>query len=236
MTFTFVTLFENTIKCYFEDSILKRAIQNEILKINFINPRDFTLDKHKKVDEYLIGGGAGLLLKTQPLFDALKSIKERSKNTHIIFASPAGKPFKQKDAIRLSKKEHIVFVAGRYEGFDERIIELCADEVFSIGDFILTGGEIACLCMCDSISRQVDGVLGNKSSLKEESFEEDLLEAPNFTKPNIFLQNSVIKEFLKGNHAKIHRLKKNLSLLKTKYFRPDLYKKAKSTIRTKDEK
>jgi len=127
----------------------------------------------------------------------------------------------------LSEKKHLVFVSGRYEGIDERVVEQYADELFSIGDFILTGGELPSLCICDAISRNIPGVLGNEASLEIESFENALLEAPAFTKPNIFHESSIIKEYLKGNHSKISALKKDLSLLKTKFFRPDLYKKIK---------
>jgi len=215
-------------QCYFSDSILKRAIEKGILEIEYKTPRDFTTYKHNKVDEYMIGGGAGLTLLPQPLSDTIKDVKKLSPKAYVIFVTPAAKPFKQSDAKRLSSKEHIVLVSGRYEGFDERVIEMHADEVFSIGDFILTGGELPSLCICDSISRQVEGVLGNKESLSGESFENSLLEAPNFTKPNIFEKNEVIKEFLKGNHGNIHHLKNKLSLAKTKFFRPDLYKKVKN--------
>ncbi len=227
MRFTFVTLFENLIKPYFEDSILKRAIEKELFCIDFVNPRDFSFDKHKKVDDYKIGGGAGLLLKPKPLSLALKEILKTSPNAHIIVTSPAGKLFNQKDAKRLSKKEHIVLISGRYEGIDERIIEKYADEIFSIGDFVLTGGEIASLAICDAISRNIKGVLGNASSLEEESFENFLLEAPSFTKPNIFEKISPPSEFLKGNHGKITALKKSLALAKTKFHRVDLYLKSK---------
>jgi tRNA (guanine37-N1)-methyltransferase len=230
MKFTFITLFKELMECYFKDSILKRAIDKELIEIEFKNPRDFTTYKHNKVDEYMIGGGAGLTLLPQPLFDTIKSVKKSSYEAHIIFVTPSGKPFRQNDAKRLSKKKHIVLVSGRYEGFDERVIEMMADEVFSIGDFILTGGELPSLCICDSISRQIDGVLGNSESLSGESYENNLLEAPNFTKPNIFEKNEVVKEFLKGNHSKIHHLKKKLSLAKTKFFRPDMYKKVKNKV------
>ncbi len=227
MRFTFVTLFKELIDGYFSDSILKKAIEKNLISIDYKNPRDYTKHKHNKVDEYMIGGGAGLTLLPQPLSDTIKDIQNDSPKAHVIFVTPAGKPFRQADAIRLSNKEHIVLVSGRYEGFDERLIETLADEVFSIGDFILTGGELPSLCICDSISRQVDGVLGNKESLSGESFEDNLLEAPNFTKPNIFEKSEVIKEYLKGNHGNIHHLKNKLSLAKTKFFRPDLYKKVK---------
>jgi len=228
MRFSFVTLFPNLVKPYFEDSILKIAIQKKLLEVDFYNPRDFTKDKHKKVDDALIGGGAGMLMTPQPLDDALKEIKKQDSKTHIIFLTPSAKLFKQIDAKRLAKKKHIAFVSGRYEGIDERVIEMYANEVFSIGDFVLTGGELPSLVMCDAISRNIPGVLGNESSLEVESYENHLLEAPSFTKPNIFKKNEVIKEFLKGNHGKIATLKYDLSLLKTKYHRTDLYKKLKT--------
>ncbi len=228
MKFTFVTLFENLVKHYFEDSILKRAINEKLIEIDFVNQRDFSKDKHKKVDAYQAGGGAGLLLKPEPLFSALDSIKSRDADAYFVFATPVGKPFKQIDAIRLSKKKHIVFVTGRYEGIDERVIEKYADELFSIGDFILTGGELPSLCMCDAVCRNIPKVLGNADSLDVESYEDNLLEAPAFTKPNLFQGSYITKEYLKGNHANIHTLKKSLSLCKTEYFRPDLYKKIKT--------
>ncbi|MDR3178016.1 MAG: tRNA (guanosine(37)-N1)-methyltransferase TrmD [Campylobacteraceae bacterium] len=225
MNFTFVTLFPNLIYPYFEDSILSRAKDSGVIRINCVNPRDFSLDKHKKVDDYKAGGGAGLLMSAQPLFDALAHI---GKEAHFIFLTPAGKSFSQNDAKRLSAKKHIVFVCGRYEGIDERVIETYADEVFSVGDFVLTGGELPALCMCDAISRMVDGVLGNEKSLLEESFENTLLEAPSFTKPNEYEGLGIPSDFLKGNHAIISRLKNRMAHAKTCFHRPDLYKIVKS--------
>ncbi len=228
MKFTFVTLFPNMMDCYFNDSILKNAIKKSLINIDFINPRNFTKNRHKKVDSTLIGGGAGMLMTPQPLHDALTYIKEKDASAYILFLTPSAKLFKQNDAKRLSKKRHIVFISGRYEGIDERVLEIHADEIFSIGDYILTGGELPSLIICDAISRNLRGVLGNEISLDEESFENTLLEGPSFTKPDIFEKSNVIKEFLKGNHGKIASLKYDLSLLKTKYYRPDLYKKAKN--------
>ncbi len=225
MRFSFVTLFPNLIKGYFSESILKRAIEDDKISIDFYNPRDFTEDKHNRVDAPMIGGGAGMLMTPQPLMDTLDKIKEISPKAYIVFLSPVAKPFTQNDARRLGKKEHIVLVSGRYEGIDERVIEAQADELFSIGDFILTGGELASMVVCDAISRNVEDVLGNSDSLEIESFEESLLEAPSFTKPINFKNQEVISEFLKGNHSKITDLKRGLALCKTKYFRPDLYKK-----------
>jgi tRNA (guanine37-N1)-methyltransferase len=228
MKFTYVTLFPSLIEPYFQDSILFRAFKRGIFEIEFVDPRDFAKNKHKKVDDYQAGGGAGLVMKADVLDRALKRVYKKDQNAHFIFLTPSAKKFSQKDAIRLGKKDHIVFVSGRYEGIDERVIEKWADELFSIGDFILTGGELPSLCMSDAILRNVDGVLGNSDSLSGESFENDLLEAPTFTKPNIFEKNSLIKEYLKGNHSKIHDLKVKLATAKTKYFRPDLYRKVKN--------
>jgi tRNA (guanine37-N1)-methyltransferase len=178
----------------------------------------------------MIGGGAGMLMMPQPLFSAIETVKDKA---HTIVVSPVGKPFKQNDAKRLAKKEHIVFVSGRYEGIDERFIEELADEVFSIGDFILTGGELPSMVMCDAISRNVDGVLGNSNSLTIESFEESILEAPSFTKPKIYNKKSVPSEFLKGNHAKISDLKNAMAKCKTKFFRPDMHNELKLSERKK---
>ncbi len=234
MRFTFVTLFPNLIEGYFEDSILKKARERDLLGFDFVNPRDFTKDKHRKVDDTAAGGGAGMVMMAQPLDDALRAVKENSPRARIIFPTPVGKPFRQNDAKRLAKETHLVFVSGRYEGIDERVIELWADELFSIGDYILTGGELPSMVMADAISRLVPGVLGNAESLETESFESHLLEAPSFTRPKSFHNLSIPSEYLKGNHSKINALKKRLALAKTKYFRPDRY--LKTNQRENDEK
>ncbi len=225
LKFTFVTLFSNLIEPYFKGSILKRAVESNFISYEFYNPRDFTKSKHLKVDRQIVGGGAGMLMTPQPLFDCLDKIKQENKEAYIIFPLAAAKPFRQNDAKRLAKKKNIVFVSGRYEGIDERVIEKYADEVFSIGEFILTGGELPSLTMADAISRNLEGVLGNTDSLAIESYENNLLEAPSFTKPEIFQNLSIIKEFLKGNHSKIHDLKFQMSICKTKYYRPNKEKK-----------
>lgn len=219
---TFVSLFPHLIEGYFQDSILRRAIENGQLSVSFVNPRDFALNKYGKVDDTIVGGGAGMLLDAPTLHNTLQHIDS---NAYIIIPQPSAKRFSSQDAKRLSRKKHLVFIAGRYEGIDERVIEKYADEVLSLGDFVLTGGELASLCMCDAIARHIDGVLGNDESLFEESFEEGLLEAPSFTKPNVFENSPVVSEFLKGNHGKIRLLKNRLSLDKTQFHRPDLFKR-----------
>ena len=231
MKFTFVTLFSNLIEGYFKDSILKRAIEKDILEIDYLNPRDYSTNKHFKVDDTAVGGGAGMVMNPQPLFDALDDLKMQDEDVHIIFVTPVAKPFVQNDAKRLAKKSHVAFVSGRYEGIDERVIEKYADEVFSIGDYILTGGELASLVICDATSRNIEGVLGNAESLETESFETPLLEAPSFSKPKIYDSLSVPSEYLKGNHSKIRSLKLALSECKTKFFRPDELKKHKVTTK-----
>jgi tRNA (guanine37-N1)-methyltransferase len=231
MRFTYVTIFANLIEGYFQDSILKRGIESGKFSVEYINPRDFSTSKHHKVDDTAAGGGAGMLMTPQPLFDALRSLPE---DVHIIFVAPVGKQFTQNDAKRLATKSHVVFVSGRYEGIDERVVEHFGDEVFSIGDYVLTGGELPSLVMTDAIVRNIEGVLGNSESLEYESFESPLLEAPSFGKPPIYENMSVPSEYLKGNHSKIRALKSSLSECKTKYFRPEQLQKHK--IRTSYEK
>ena len=224
MKISFVSLFPSIVEGYFSDSILSRAIEKKHIEVEYINPRDYTTSRHNKVDEPMIGGGAGMLMTPQPLFDSIDAIKNSSTQAHVVVVTPVGKPFKQNDAKRLATKEHVVFVSGRYEGIDERFIEEVADELFSIGDFILTGGELASLVMCDAIARNVNGVLGNSDSLSVESFEASALEAPSFSKPKVYNEIGVPSEFLKGNHAKISDLKNAMAKCKTKYFRPDMHK------------
>ena len=219
MKFNFITLFPNLVSPYFSDSILGKATQKGIIEINYINPRNYTKQKHKKVDDYMVGGGAGLLMSAQPLFDAIDELGD----THIIYLTPVGKKFNQNDAKRLANLSNITFICGRYEGIDERVIESKVNEVFCIGDFVLTGGELAAMSLCDAISRNIPGVLGNINSLDIESFESGILEAPSFTKPNIFDGLSVPSAFLKVNHSIIIALKNHMALCKTRFFRPDLY-------------
>lgn len=228
MKFSFFTLFPQLILPYFEDSILKRARKHELIDIECINFREFATNAYQAVDNPPISGGAGQVL----MFESLAYTLWEARNSHIIFLSPCGKPFKQNDAARLAKKPHISFVCGRYEGFDERLIECFGDEVFSIGDYILTGGELGALCLADSIARQIPNVLGNADSLKGESFESHLLEAPNFAKNTSSFEKkiknlqkfAIPSEYSKGNHNKIAGLKHSLASCKTQYFRPDLFR------------
>ncbi|CAA6800091.1 MAG: tRNA (Guanine37-N1) -methyltransferase (EC [uncultured Campylobacterales bacterium] len=220
MRINFITLFPQLIKSYFGDSILKNAHEKKLFETEYLNPRDFSTHKHKKVDAPMIGGGAGMLISPEVIKQTLNRIKEQ---THIVFVTPSAKRFTQKDAKRLSTQKSITLVSGRYEGIDDRVIETYANEVFSIGDYILTGGELPSLIISDAILRNIPGILGNKDSLTEESFENGYLEAPNFTKPIIFEDLQVNSTFLKGNHSKISDLKNSMAKIKTRYFRPDIY-------------
>jgi tRNA (guanine37-N1)-methyltransferase len=223
---TFVSLFGDLIRPYFEESILKRAMQKGLFTIEFLNPRDYTTDKHRKTDDTVTGGGAGMVLAPQPLFDALGALRGASKEARIIFLTPSAKRFNVKDAKRLAAFEHIALVCGRYEGFDERSIERFADELFSIGDFVLTGGELPALSVADAVLRFVPGVLGSGESLAEESFEGDLLESPVWTKPAVFRGLKTPSALLNGNHKEAAKLRKTLAALKTAFFRPDLLSKS----------
>ena len=222
MKFSFVTLFPELIKGYFTESILKRAIEDEKISIDFYNPRDFTTDKHNRVDAPMIGGGAGMLMTPQPLMDTLDKIKEVSPKAHIVFLSPVAKPFKQNDARRLAQKEHVVLVSGRYEGIDERIIQSLVDEEWSIGDYVISGGEFAALVVVEAITRLIPGVLGDDESALQDSFMQGLLDYPHYTRPEIIDGQAVPEELLSGDHQAIRRWRLKQALGRTWLKRPDL--------------
>ena len=202
------------------ESIIGRAREKNLIEINVINIRDFSKDKHKKCDDAPFGGGAGMVMTPQPLFDAITSVK--TKDSLVILTSPRGQTFNQKLCKELSNFDHLIFVCGHYEGIDERIIELCIDREISIGDFVLTGGEIPAMAMVDAISRYVDGVLGNGQSLEEESFSSGLLEYPQYTRPAEFMGLKVPEVLLSGNHAEIAKFRKEQAEKITKSRRPDM--------------
>ena len=217
MKIIFVTLFPDLIKCYFEDSILKRALEKNIFEIEFLNFRDYAENKYKRVDTPLVGGGAGMIIDNIALRKALESLKSKYPEAKTIFLTPVAKKFNQKDAVRLADEKVLILVCGRYEGFDERLVEDFADEVLGIGDYILTGGELGALVIADAVLRNVKGVLGNSESLIGESFELNLLEPPQFSKTGEV--PSILKS---GNHNEVEKWQKKLSLFKTKFHRPDL--------------
>ena len=202
-----------------QSSILKRATDNGILEFNIVNIRDFSLDKHKKCDDYPFGGGAGMLMSVQPLYDAIQSVKKE--NSKLIFPSPRGKVFNQKIAKDLSKFDHLIFVCGHYEGVDERIFELFDMEEISIGDYVLTGGELPTMVIIDTLSRFIDGVISSES-LENESFSNGLLEYPQYTRPAEFMGLKVPEVLLSGNHKDIENWRREASLKITKKNRVDL--------------
>lgn len=223
MIFDVLTLFPEMIEQSYNYSILKRAVESGILKVNTINPRDFTLDKHKKVDDTPYGGGAGMVLMAQPYVDAYESVK-RMDNSLTVMLSPQGEPLTDKIVNELAGFEQIVMLCGHYEGFDERIREIIKPREISIGDFVLTGGELPALCLIDAVSRKLDGTLGKIESAEEDSFANGLIEYPQYTKPREFRGLKVPEVLLNGNHKEINEFRLNESIKRTKIKRPDLYK------------
>lgn len=204
-----------------KQSILGRAQEKNIFELNLINIRDFSLDKHKKTDDYVFGGGDGMLMTPQPLYDAIMSVKDE--NSYVVYMSPKGTVLSQKKVKTIANNyEHIIIVCGHYEGIDERIIELCIDEQISIGDYVLTGGELPAMVLCDAILRYVPEVLHNETSVVDESFSEGLLEQPQYTRPREFMGLTVPKVLLNGNHKEIEKWKSEQRILETKKYRPDL--------------
>lgn len=207
-----------------KESIIGRAVDKKILEINVVDIREFSKDKHKKCDDYPFGGGAGMLMTIQPLYDAIKSVKrEKSK---LIFPSPQGRVFTQNVAKELSEEEHLIFICGHYEGVDERLFSLFEIDEISLGDFVLTGGELPSMVMVDALCRLVDGVL-NKESLESESFSNGLLEYPQYTRPSSFMGLEVPEVLLSGNHEEVNKWRAEQSLKRTKERRKDLLKKKK---------
>lgn len=231
MKFDILTLFPEMIEQACSHSIMKRAVDSGVLNINAINPRDFTLDKHNKVDDTPYGGGAGMVLMAQPYVDAYESV-ERAENTITLMMTPQGERFDNKMCTELAKYDQIVILCGHYEGFDERIRTIIQPKEVSIGDFVLTGGELPALCLMDSVSRKLDGTLGKIESMEEDSFENGLLEYPQYTKPREYRGLKVPDVLLNGNHALINEFRYNEQLKRTKERRPDLYEKYVSNHNT----
>lgn len=204
----------------FNHSIIGRAKEKGIVDINAINIRDYTKDKHKKVDDYPYGGGAGMVMCAQPIVDSIRQVKNSNKGK-IIFLGPKGRTFNQELAKELAKEEELIFLCGHYEGIDERAYEYIDMEI-SLGDFVLTGGEMACIPIVDSILRMIPGVLKGTESYEEESFYSGLLEYPQYTRPEVFEDKEVPKVLLSGHHLNIKKWRKAKSLVITKEKRPDL--------------
>ncbi len=225
--FDIVTIFPSIINAYLGESILKRAVRNGLLDVKVYDLRDYTTDRHRTVDDYPYGGGSGMVMKIEPMFNALKAIGADGEERRKILLSPQGRTYNQDIAEELLREERrILLVCGRYEGIDERVRETLIDEELSIGDYVMTGGELASLVIIDSIARLCPGVLGDDESSKEESFTWGILDYPHYTRPPEFMGHVVPGMLLSGNHAKIAEWRRKEALKRTLENRPDLLKKA----------
>ncbi len=222
MKIDFLTLFPEMFSAM-NCSIIKRAIENEIVVLNTVNIRDFSLDKHKRVDDYVFGGGQGLLMAPQPLFDAIDSV--RTDKSYVVYVTPSGEPFTQKIANELKDKEHLVFVCGHYEGIDQRVIDERVNREISIGDYVLTNGELPAMVIADTVVRLLPNVLHNEESILNDSFENNLLEHPQYTRPADFRGLKVPEVLLSGNHQLVEQWNREKQLEKTRRVRPDLLKR-----------
>lgn len=222
MKIDILTLFPNMFDGVFQESIIKRAIDEKKVEINLINFRDYTNDPHNKVDDTPYGGGAGMVLMCQPIFDCIKSI--RTEESKVILMTPDGIPYKQKMAYDLSNEKHLIIICGHYEGFDERIRSICDLEI-SIGDYVLTGGEVPAMVLVDSITRLLPGVIREDSHLEDSFNENYLLDYPTYTKPRVYEGMEVPEVLLSGDHKKINEYRYNESLKRTEERRPDLLNK-----------
>ena len=220
-----LTLFPEMVDTVLSESIIGRARKADIIDINCINIRDFADNKHNRVDDYPYGGGNGMVMQPQPIYNAYMSIAENcEEKPYVIYMSPQGRVFNQQIAKELLDKKHIVLLCGHYEGVDERIIEEIVDEEISIGDYVLTGGEVPAIVVCDCICRMVPGVLSNDECFSEESHFDGKLEYPQYTRPPIFMGREVPEVLLSGHHANIQKWRQEQSLLRTKSKRPDMIK------------
>ncbi|SCY32706.1 tRNA (guanine37-N1)-methyltransferase [Lachnospiraceae bacterium XPB1003] len=229
MKFTVLTLFPELIEGAMNTSICGRAISKGVLELKTCDIRDYTENKNRRVDDYPYGGGAGMLMQAQPVYDAYAAMAAESlasgKKPRTVFLTPAGKVFDQAKAEELAKEDEIIFLCGHYEGIDERVIEEIVTDEISIGDYVLTGGELASLVVMDAVARMVPGVLGNETSAGTESFTDGLLEYPQYTRPDEWHGKKVPEVLLSGHHANIEKWRKEQSLQRTRERRPDLLEK-----------
>lgn len=223
MKITILTLFPKMFEAL-NESLIGKAIAKGALDIDVVNFRDFSQDKHKRVDDYAFSGGAGLVLTPQPIYDAIQSVI--TPDSYVVYMSPKGTPLTQSKVKEIANTiKHLVIICGHYEGLDERVIQLCVNEQISVGDFVLTGGEIPAMALVDSVSRYIGGVLHNPESVEDESFSDNLLEYPQYTRPREFMGLSVPEVLLNGNHKEIEKWKNEQKLIETKKYRPDLLNK-----------
>ena len=230
MRIDILTLFPDMFSAL-KESILGRAQRAGKIEINVVDIREFTEDKHLKCDDYPFGGGAGMVMMAQPIVDAVRDLRSQGYAGPCIYLSPRGTPLTQKKVVELSAKEGMILLCGHYEGVDQRAIDLVVDEEISLGDFVLTGGEVAAMALIDAVARYVPGVLGSGESTEEESFSDGLLEYPQYTRPRVFEGREVPEVLLGGDHAKIRDWRRRQALLATLRARPDLFASAPMTDR-----
>ena len=226
MRFDILTLFPQMFSSPFQASILGRAVEKGVVQIRIVNIRDFALDKHQVVDDTPYGGGQGMVMKVEPIARAIEWVKSEDPSARVICLTPQGRPFHQEQAQELSSQTHLILLCGRYEGVDERVRELFVDEEISIGDYVLTGGELAAMVVIDAITRLLPGVLGSDRSAVEDSFFNSLLEYPQYTRPFDFRGRLVPEVLLSGNHSAISQWRRKEALRRTRVRRPDLLGKA----------
>jgi tRNA (guanine37-N1)-methyltransferase len=229
MKYYFLTLFPEIIETYLRSGMIGRGVSSGLIEYTVINIRDFSGNKHHKVDDTPYGGGAGMVMAAPPIVNALRSIPNFSAYP-VIYLSPGGKVFHQNDSVRLSENRGLIFICGHYEGIDQRVIDNYVNLEYSVGDYVLTGGELPALTIADAISRHLPGFLGNGDSLSEESFEGDLLEYPQYTRPRNFEGHEVPEILLSGNHALIKKWRIEKAKIKTALNRPDLYEKFQKSL------
>lgn len=223
INFSILTIFPEMIMQGLDTSILGRAQEKGLISVNAVNIRDFTNSKHGKVDDYPYGGGAGMVMQAQPIYDAYKSVEEKLiSKPRVIYVTPQGKTFNQGMAEEFSKEENIVFLCGHYEGIDERVLEEIVTDNVSIGDYVLTGGELPAMVMIDAIARLVPGVLNNDVSAEFESFNDNLLEYPQYSRPEVWNGKQVPPILLSGHHANVEKWRREQSIIRTLERRPDL--------------
>ena len=225
MKIDIMTLFPEICYAFLNESIIGRARESGKVEINCVNIRDFTEDKHNRVDDSTYGGGTGMLMQAQPIYDCYKSLCNENEKPYVIYMSPQGRVLTQQKAKELSEKEHIAILCGHYEGVDERVLEEIVDEEISIGDYVVTGGELPALILADCISRMLDGVLRNEEAYSLESHYNGLLEYPQYTKPYEWHGKTVPDVLISGHHANIDKWRHEQSLERTRKKRPDLYEK-----------
>ncbi len=228
MRFDVLTIFPEIFRSYLRCGVLGKAIEKGIIKVSMVNIRDFSSGRHKNTDDRPYGGGEGMVMKPEPIYNALDSI-DREQNSLVVLLSPQGEKFNQEMAWDLSKYDQLILICGRYEGVDERVRILCAEKEISIGDYVLTGGELAALVVIDAVSRLVPGVLGSEFSNLEESFSDGLLEYPQYTRPRVFKGLEVPEILLSGNHEEIKKWRRREAIKRTFERRPDLLEKAQLT-------